>query len=244
MLRLSTLPVHLLWISEIIGGFCYYPCVDSLSAAVTERRAKVLSLHLALQPSNNGVLYYPLEYCRSLKQCNFLLMLRRSVEWTKGVDCLNVAAKELRNNHHIKSWLQIVLKQINSSRRCWSSDEGAVVRFLCIGKYKLWEKLWRSLYKSTVNNSLPLSITKIELHSVNFQRIRNDLSITSTSETMMGRVVGWRVIFRIVRAAYIPQRWSQYAYAKGTRHNGWNQTFMVVNKRGTAMKDEIRKLCV
>ena len=190
------------------------------------------------------MLYYPLEYCRSLKQCNFLLMLRRSVEWTKGVDCLNVAAKELRNNYDIKSWLQIVLKQINSSRRCWSSDEGAVVRFLCIGKHKLWEKLWRSLYKSTVNNSLPLSITKIELHSVNFQRIRNDLSITSTSETMMGRVVGWRVIFRIVRAAYIPQRWSQYAYAKGTRHNGWNQTFMVVNKRGTAMKDEIRKLCV
>ena len=116
----------------------------------------------------------PTRILQKPQRCNFLLMLRRSVEWTKGVDCLNVAAKELRNNYDIKSWLQIVLKQINSSRRCWSSDEGAVVRFLCIGKYKLWEKLWRSLYKSTVNNSLPLSITKIELHSVNFQRIRND----------------------------------------------------------------------
>ena len=158
-------------------------------------------------------------------------------------------AKKLRhqkNNYDIKSWSQMFLKQINSSRRCWSSDEGAVVRLLRIGKYKaVGETVKVTLQINCEQQSPSFNHKNRTAQRKLFNDIRNDfMKFISTSESTMWRVVGCRVIFRIVRAAYKPQSWSQYAYAKGTRHNGWNQTFMVVNKRGTAMKDEVRKLCV
>jgi len=107
----------------------------SLSAVVTERRDGAL-------PSSCITTYNPATMECFTTHSNIAEASNGETSFSKhGVnkrcglfEC--GAAKELQNNYDIKSWLQFFVKQINSSRRCCSLDEGAVVRLLRIGKYK------------------------------------------------------------------------------------------------------------